>query len=191
MSHQKANDSTVEDLCLSCGLCCNGVIFADVQLQTADNPARLKSLGMRLTPLAHNGNAAQPGAQALPAAAKLPKLLQPCCALEGSRCRIYSERPGHCRQFECLLLQRLRCGRISKISALEMVHSARQRADAVVGLLRQLQDHDEHLALTTRFRRTERRLEAARCNSETARLYGQLTVAMHELNLLLSESFYR
>lgn len=189
MRPQNSNNSAGEDLCLSCGLCCNGVIFADVKLQAADSPARLKLLGMRLTPPAHNLSSAQPGPELF--AADLPRFLQPCCALEGCRCRIYSERPQHCRQFECLLLQSVRSGRISKPLALKTVDTARQRTDAVLRLLRQLQDRDEHLPLRTRCRRTARRLEATLCSPEAASLYGQLTLAMHELNLLLSESFYR
>jgi len=36
------------EICLECGLCCNGVIFADVQLQPGDLPDRLRELGLKL-----------------------------------------------------------------------------------------------------------------------------------------------
>jgi Fe-S-cluster containining protein len=187
---QHGDNSTAESLCLSCGLCCNGAIFADVQLHDTDNPARLRLLGLHLSPPAQNKRATRPGAKTSQAASGFPRLLQPCHALDGCRCRIYSERPRHCRHFECLLLQSLRLGRISNQRALEVVRTTRQKANEVLRLLRQLNDTDEHLALATRFRRTSQRLEAAGCGSEAASLYGQLTQAMHELSLRLRDSFY-
>ena len=40
--------SAAESLCLACGLCCDGTLFADVKLQPADEPERLRQHGLRL-----------------------------------------------------------------------------------------------------------------------------------------------
>ena len=42
---------TATQLCLACGLCCNGALFKDVKLQSGDDPEQLASLGLPLTAL--------------------------------------------------------------------------------------------------------------------------------------------
>src|ERR1041384_8180337 len=103
------NVSQSNDLCLECGLCCNGVIFADVQLEPADDAARLQSLGLSLSrPRAGQGSATKAGnpQSAICTSAREarnqfeepilrraweanPKFKQPCSAFDGCRCRIY------------------------------------------------------------------------------------------------------
>jgi uncharacterized protein len=164
-----------EGVCLPCGLCCNGVIFADLKLQPQDEPDRLEALGLplkrRVTP-------------------NPIRVCQPCAAFEGGRCRIYADRPKYCREFECLLLKSLQSGRTDRAAALRLIRAAHQRADKVRRLLEALGDADTATALATRFRRTRRRVEQAELDEATAETYAQLTLAVHELNLLLSSAFY-
>jgi Fe-S-cluster containining protein len=171
-----SNAPAPEDLCLKCGLCCNGVIFADVKLQPADDAPRLRSLGVSVS-IPHS-------------AFRTPHLNQPCAALEGCRCRIYAERPQYCRQFECLLLKSVKAGRTQPAAALRKINTARERAEKVRVLLRTLGDADEHLALSARFRRVARRMNKTELDPRAATAYGKLTLAVQDLNLLLSQSFY-
>jgi uncharacterized protein len=171
-SQQPAEDG----LCLACGLCCNGAIFANLQLQPGDDVGRLRLLGLPVMPAR---GLRQP-----------PHLSQPCAALEGSRCRIYAERPTYCRQFECVLLKSVQAGRTKPAEAFRIVGAARDRAEKVRRLLRTLGDHDEQVALSVRFRRMTARLKAVDLSEETAELYGELTLAVHDLNLLVHEAFY-
>lgn len=67
---------------------------------------------------------------------------------------------------------------------------AKERADAVRQLLKALGDLDQELALGARFRRMQRRLEQGQFDETTADLYGRLTLAVHELNLIVSQAFY-
>jgi uncharacterized protein len=160
-----------EKLCLSCGLCCNGVIFADVQLQRGDNSERLHKLGV----LKRN-------------ATKFP---QPCAMHDGCRCGIYKDRTQYCRQFECLLLKNAQEGRTNETDALRVIKETRAQAAKVRELLEQLGDNDASLALSKRFQSMRKRMENGRANPEQIDLFGMLTVAVHELNVLLSERFYR
>jgi uncharacterized protein len=160
-----------EAICLSCGFCCNGVIFADLKLQPGDDAKRLRSLGL---PLVSRGL----------------KLEQPCAAFCQGRCRIYPERPSYCRQFECALLMRLKSGKVTRVQALRTIRLARRSADEVFRLLHQLGDTDDQKPLATRFRQTTKRLERMDLDEQTAGLYGELTLAMQKLNCALSESFY-
>lgn len=169
-----------DSICLECGLCCNGVIFADGRLEPDDDAERLDSLGLRLAPLAGAG---KPTARAR-------KWPQPCAALDGCRCRIYADRPNYCRQFECLLLKKVVSGRVGRAGALGRIRKAFALADEVRRLLRELGDEDESTALGKRFRRTRRRVESSSADRATAVLFGELTLAVHELNVVLSEEFY-
>ncbi|HXP61669.1 MAG TPA: YkgJ family cysteine cluster protein [Dongiaceae bacterium] len=177
MSDSMSGDgSRAEDLCLACGLCCNGVIFADVRLQPGDDAARLRALGLRVF--------------ASRAATGAPGFKQPCAALAGCSCRVYAERPGYCREFECLLLQRVKAGRLERRAALAIIGVARERVERVRRLLRELGDGDETLALSARFRRTAARLEKVGLDEVKADLFGELTLAVHDLNLAVKEAFY-
>ena len=162
-------------LCLECGLCCNGVIFAKGQLQSSDDPAHLKSLGLAVLRTNKSGET---------------KFQQPCAVFDGCRCGIYRDRPKYCRAFECLLLKQVNAGKIELSKALQIVRRARRRAEKVKRLLRTLGDSDEHIALNVRVRRMQNRLEREVFDTESAHLFGELTLAVHSLQLLLSEEFY-
>ncbi len=162
-------------LCRECGLCCNGVIFADVQLQSGDNASRLRALGLALVQRSNAGK---------------EKFKQPCTAFAGCECKIYSERPTYCRQFECLLLKSVKAGETAPDKAIRVIRSALRRVKKVERLLQQLGDADESVALSKRFRRMQRRLENANLDRETAQTFGELTLAVHDLNVLLAEKFY-
>ena len=177
MNHSvSSNCPAAAGICLACGLCCNGVIFADVKLQPGDNAGRLRSGGLPVSkPSSGRGT---------------PRFTQPCAAYDGCRCRVYADRPQYCRHFECVLLKSVTAGRTQPAEALRIIGTARSRAEKVRGLLRTLGDRNEHIALSVRFRRTARRLQGAELDEDTAETYGQLTLAVHDLNLLAGEAFY-
>ena len=177
-----AKPSVAEKLCLTCGLCCNGVIFADVQLQRGDNGERLKALGLPLARFRKN--------QSEKGAAAQWKFPQPCAAFDGCHCRIYADRPKHCRAFDCALLKNVKADEVKVSAALRQIEKARARAEKVRQLLRKLGEKDEHVALSVRFRRTAKRLHEAPIDRSTAAVFSELTLAAHDLNLLLSEVFY-
>jgi hypothetical protein len=178
----KPNQGRPEDLCLSCGLCCNGVLFADVKLQPRDDGGALRSLGLPLLPIGRP----RPG----PAGHRAWKFLQPCAAFDGCRCAIYASRPFYCRKFECLLLKEFAQGRVTKAEALRTIRTARKLADKVDLLLRSLEPSAEPTALAERFRRTAERLERTELDSSAAGRFGRLTVAYHQLTLVLRTHFY-
>ena len=163
-------------LCSACGLCCNGVIFANVALLPADDAAGLRSAGLPV--------------QAPHSALRPPHVAQPCAAFDGCRCRVYTERPRYCREFECATLKSVKAGRREPAAALRVIRAARSRADKVRHLLNVLGDTDEQLPLSARFRRTGKRLKEHELDKQTADTYSQLTLAVHDLNLLLSDAFY-
>jgi Fe-S-cluster containining protein len=159
------------------------VIFADVQLQAGDDPARLQALGLPLR--RRQQTVGKPESES-----RSKKFSQPCTMFDGCRCQIYAERPTYCREFECALLKNVNARRMESAAALRLIGTARQRAEKVRRLLRALGDTDEHLALSLRFRRTSKRIHRNEIDEQTADTFGELTLAVHDLNVLLSEVFY-
>ncbi|HZR19013.1 MAG TPA: YkgJ family cysteine cluster protein [Verrucomicrobiae bacterium] len=179
----KRKESRPEDLCLSCGLCCNGVLFADVKLQPPDDPKALRVLGMPLQPDGRTRSG--------PPELQRWRFLQPCAAFDGCRCSIYASRPLYCRKFECLLFKDFDQGKVTKAEALSTIRTARKLADKVDTLLRGLEPPGElRAALAARFRRTAKRLERSELDSQSAGNFGRLTVAYHQLTLVLRTRFY-
>jgi hypothetical protein len=129
-------DHAVAQLCPACGLCCNGVLFGDVELQPNENPTRLKQLGL-----------------ALQRKGRKLAFPQPCPCFDGALCRVYAQRPARCRAFECGLLKRVKAGQTDAAAALKRIARTRRQAQAVRELMRQLGDQDEHLPLSRRFAR--------------------------------------
>lgn len=182
-------ESSVDGLCLACGLCCNGAIFGDVKVQPDEPVERLRALGLRLTPARPVKRS--PLAGTTPPSSSAFKLRQPCCAHAHGECRIYPERPRYCREFECALFKSVQNGKTSRKAAFDIIHTAAQQVDKVRGLLATLGEHNEMDGLAARYRRLARRMESAGASdADGAGTFSELTLAMHDLNLLLSERFY-
>jgi Fe-S-cluster containining protein len=179
-----SNDLIAENICLSCGMCCNGVIFADVKLLPQEDAAALLSLGLPLL----RGSISRKQTAVAPVTKW--RFLQPCAAFDGCRCRIYPSRPKYCREFDCKLLKKAQQVDVTLREALRVIRAAHRRANKVRRLLLALGDKDEGVALANRFRTTAKRLESAELDPQTAGLHSQLTLAFHDLSLLLNESFY-
>ena len=169
--------NSAEQLCLACGLCCDGSLFDNVQLGRDDDARHLKALGLPV----FTSRAQRP----------ITLFRQPCAALCADRtCRVYADRPTQCRAFECGVFKDAQAGRLPFATALRRVKQARKQADHVRQLLRQLGDEDEHRSLSDRFRRTQRRLESAPSDARTADLFGELGQAVHAFKLLAHDKFY-
>lgn len=169
--------SLTEQLCLACGLCCDGTLFDHVVLQPGDDAKRLKSLDLPVT----LSRGKEP-------VARLP---QPCAALCADRtCRAYAHRPKQCRTYECMVFQDARSGRLEHAAALRLVRRARRQADRVRQLLRRLGDADEQRSLGERFHRMQERMEAPAPDETTLALFADLTNAVHRLKLVAHARFF-
>ena len=90
--------SLISSLCRQCGLCCDGSLFADVELADGEEASVMEAMGLEIEDADGDDG---------------PLLLQPCAALKGKQCSIYAHRPDCCRSFECRLLQQVRRGAMS------------------------------------------------------------------------------
>jgi uncharacterized protein len=166
--------NAVEQLCPNCGLCCNGVLFADVELQPGDDAGRLIDLGMSLKK------------KGLKRA-----FVQPCQCFDGKLCRIYTDRPKRCAAFECGLLKRVQSGEMTAPAALKRIAEAKQLVEKVRRLLHRLGDEDEQLALTKRYSRMMAKPIDLSADEDAGEARGELMLAVNDLMHVLQRDFLK
>ena len=154
-------ETAASRLCVTCGLCCNGVMFQIVKLQPGESPKALAALGLKV---------------------KRGAFAQPCPALEGLRCSIYADRPTRCRLFECKQLKRVEAGEISEASALAAIREVQRRVADLNGLL-------EKADATNPRKSISHRCATALEEPHPEALRTSLAVAMHELETMLDADF--
>ena len=100
------------DLCLDCGLCCDGTLFSSVDVAPGE-------------------------AEGLPVVAEGRKLkvLQPCPAHDG-RCSVYADRPRSCREFSCVPLDAVESGAMTLAEATGLLRRAKAQSVSVRARLR-------------------------------------------------------
>ncbi len=128
------NEEAISKLCPACGLCCNGVLFGDVELQRGDDVKLLGKLGVEFF---RKG--------------RKTAFSQPCACLVNGLCRIYEDRPNRCATFDCGLLKRVQSEKMMPAAALKKIADAKRRAAEVLKLVRQLGNTDESLPLNQRY----------------------------------------
>lgn len=166
-----------EQLCLECGLCCDGTLFDLVKLEQGDDAAKLKALGLPVKV----SRGKEP----------IVRFPQPCAALCADRtCKVYADRPWQCRVFECGVFKDAKVGRVSVAAAQRQVRQAVRRANKARKLLRELGDTDEHRGLGERFHRMSEQLEAGGADAEAYAKFADLSVVVHHLKLQALNKFY-
>ena len=163
--------SLTDTLCTRCGLCCDGSLFADVELAGRAEATRLEILGLEV----EDGDSG--GAL----------LVQPCAALKGRRCGIYEHRPQCCRTFECRLLQETRRGVVSVDRALDQIVATLDSIARAESLLVQLGRPVERLPLQERC--AEALAEAKGVGPDQNRLRTELAAVMSELRSRVQRTF--
>lgn len=163
--------SLTETLCTSCGLCCDGSLFADVELAGRKEATRLEAMGMEIEDDVTGG----------------AQLLQPCAALQGRRCSIYEHRPECCQTFECRLLQDVRRGAVGVERAREQIAEALKRIGRVKVLLAQLGQRDGRLPLGERC--AEALAKDTDADPEVNRKRAELEAAMSTVEGLIRKTF--
>jgi hypothetical protein len=172
--NNKSSTDFVSQLCPNCGLCCNGVLFADVKLRKGDDAQRLAELGL---PLEKKG--------------RQRAFVQPCACFDGTLCRVYAERPVRCRTFECGLLKRVQAGGLGADAALETIAQAKRQAEKVCELLRCTGSDDGRLALSQRYGRAMSGPVDLSGGKASAGLPGKLMTTYRDLMQTLQRDFLK
>ena len=109
-------------LCTACGMCCDGTIFGFVPTNEEDR----QRLPAEIFTFETNGEKVG--------------FFQPCTALHGTLCSVYSERPATCRKFSCGVLTRMTAGDLDFDSAKGLIEQARSAANKVIETLKPGED---------------------------------------------------
>jgi len=163
--------SLTDTLCTRCGLCCDGSLFADVELTGRAEATRLESLGLEVDEHDADGEL----------------LLLPCAALRGKRCTIYAHRPQCCRTFECRLLQETRRGVVGVERAGELIDEALMQIGRVKRLLVELSQRDQRLPLKERC--AEALAMEVRATAQVKRKRAELEAAMSAVEASIRNTF--
>ena len=161
--------SLTDILCTRCALCCDGSLFADVELAGRAEATRLEIMGLEVED-------DDPGLLSLP-----------CAALRGRRCGIYPHRPECCRTFECGLLQDVRGGAVSVERAGELIAEALERIGRVRALMAQLGYRRGRLPL--RESCAEALAKDANADPERTRKRAELEAEMSAVEELIRKTF--
>jgi len=165
--------SPTDTLCTRCGLCCDGSLFADVELAGSDEATTLEVMGLEIEDDEEDG----------------ALLLQPCRALKGKHCSIYPHRPDCCRTFECRLLQEVKRGMVSVELAKAKIAEALQRIERVKELIDKPGPGAERLPLKESCNEALARFEEFAGNPEVNQKRAELQAAMTSVESLLQETF--
>ena len=165
--------SLTDTLCTRCGLCCDGSLFADVELASSDEAAALEVMGLEIEEEEEEGGL----------------LLQPCAALKGKRCSIYPHRPDCCRTFECRLFQEVKCGAVGVERAKAKIAEALKRIGRVKELIVQLGPGNERLPLKERCGEALALSEELAADPAMNRKRAELKVAITSVESLIRETF--
>jgi len=162
-----------DTLCTRCGLCCDGSLFADVELAGTDETSALEVMGLEIEEDEDDGGL----------------LLQPCGALKEKCCGIYAHRPECCRAFECGLLQKVRRGVVSADRAREKIAETLQRIERVKELIGQLGGNNNRLPLKERCAEALTFTAERGTAPERERKRDELEAAMAGVERLIQETF--
>lgn len=165
-------NKAVAQLCPACGLCCNGVLFGDVELRAGDDPRRLAALGLDLFRKGRH-----------------LAFAQPCACFDGKLCGIYADRPKRCRTFECRLLQRTQAEEVTTVNALKKIQAARKQIEAVRRLVRKMGHTDERVPLNRRYVEVMEQPIDLAAGDQNQKLRGRLMGAVEKLNQILERDF--
>jgi len=168
-------ENSIQQLCPSCGLCCDSTLFADVEVRAGDDARELARLGLSLEKKGRNKTA----------------FAQPCACFDGKLCAIYGDRPKRCRTFECGLLKKIGAGELSAGIALEKISKAKILVKKVRELLHSLGQNDDRLALTKRYALAMSAPVDLSASENSSEFRGELMLAVNELMHILQHDFLK
>ena len=152
-----------ENLCIECGLCCNGALF-DYGPLADDEVEEMREAG--LTILEDN---------------KKFGFGLPCPQIDGAVCQVYDKRPQTCRAFRCEVLKSVEAGDLAYEEGLQHVEQGR-------AALAQVHAQLPERATITDARRWRREASQADA-SEALNASPMLMMALGMLDLILDQHF--
>jgi hypothetical protein len=161
--------SDSSNICLSCGICCDGTLIGFVELEKAEIPAIKKLMDIE----EGNGKGF---------------ILEPCKSFCNG-CTIYAQRPKNCGDFNCGLLISVEQKEIAFNTAVETITDVKERKRAIekkIALLPfQLKSPSFHFKMVE----LNRLLQKSKIDLSITKDQNELLADIHELDGLFSAKF--
>lgn len=157
------------NVCLACGLCCDGTVIGFVQVGREELPALRELLDVE--------NADGEGF-----------FLQPCKKFCDG-CTIYPDRPKQCAKYECGLLESLEQKEIDFDTAIETVHVVKQKKAAIEKKLALLQLQLQSKSFYFKMVELKKLFETYNSQSSLTQNHLDLISDVKQLESLLSKRF--
>lgn len=157
------------NICLSCGLCCDGTLIGHVQLSSEELPT-LRGL-MDIEDENNNGFFLQP------------------CKKYCDGCSIYSQRPKQCASFNCGLLKSHEQKELSSDSALEIISRVKQKKIAIEKNLVALNIELKSQSFYFKMVELKKLLQQTNSESSLTQNHLELISELEQLDTLMSNKF--
>ena len=161
------NDSL--NICLSCGLCCDGTLIGYVKLGSEELPALRELL-----------NIEEEGGKGF--------FLQPCKSYCDG-CTIYSNRPKQCDNFKCGLLKSVEQKELSFDTALERINAVSQKKISIEKKIAKLPFELESNSFYFNMTELKTLLYKKKAESPVTQNQLELIPDLEQLNSLISKNF--
>lgn len=161
------NDSL--NICLSCGLCCDGTLIGYVKLGSEELPALRELL-----------NIEEEGGKGF--------FLQPCKSYCDG-CTIYSNRPKQCDNFKCRLLKSVEQKELSFDTALERINAVSQKKISIEKKIAKLPFELESNSFYFKMTELKTLLYKKKAESPVTQNQLELIPDLEQLNSLISKNF--
>ena len=161
------NDSL--NICLSCGLCCDGTLIGYVKLGSKELPALRELL-----------NIEEEGGKGF--------FLQPCKSYCDG-CTIYSNRPKQCDNFKCGLLKSVEQKELSFDTALERINAVSQKKISIEKKIAKLPFELESNSFYFKMTELKTLLYKKKAESPVTQNQLELIPDLEQLNSLISKNF--
>tara|TARA_B100000809_G_scaffold142735_1_gene140235 strand:- start:8171 stop:8674 length:504 start_codon:yes stop_codon:yes gene_type:complete len=161
------NDSV--NICLPCGICCDGTLIGFVQLETEET-ASIKVL-MDLEDTGDGGF-----------------FLQPCKKFCDG-CTIYSKRPKQCGLFECGLLKSVEQKELDYDNAIDIISLVKQKRSAIETQIELLDFKLKSQSFHFKMAELKNVLKRKKAKTSLTKKHLELISDLEQLDTLLSEKF--
>lgn len=158
------------NICLACGLCCDGTLIGFVQLESAELSSVRKLMEIEETD--QNG-----------------MFFLPCNEIGCNGCNVYSQRPKACRNFECGVLKSVEKKELSFDKATEVIEVVKQKKVAIEKLVATLQIELQSKSFHFKTLELKKLLRKDKSELSLSKNHQELKLELEELEKLLSKSF--
>lgn len=158
------------NLCLGCGICCDGTLFSRVVLKEGDDAVRLRSHGFTIQ---------QRDEESF--------FSQACHGFSNGCCTVYDDRPRTCRRFSCDLYRRHEAGEVGEEAALRAIRTTTELRDRVRTELLEVLDDTSITSVHELQVMLAERVADGRVSTET---HTQLMLDLGSLDFMLRRHFW-